>query len=82
MKVYTYSPGRASNAPDSSMRRARAERSASSVAPEENSRSWPRFGPLDPPLMLPGADTEVTREDILAAIRESRERDPGHRRDS
>jgi hypothetical protein len=31
------------------------------------------------PLDVPGVDTGLTREDILAAIRESRERDPRKR---
>ncbi|HYO48012.1 MAG TPA: type II toxin-antitoxin system Phd/YefM family antitoxin [Gemmatimonadota bacterium] len=75
MKVYTYSEARQQLArlldearKGGEIRIKRRDGSEFAVRPVRSAGS---------PLDVPGADTGVTREDILAAIRESRERDPG-----
>jgi hypothetical protein len=75
MKVYTYSEARQQLARllDEARRRGeirikRRDGTEFAVRPVQTEGS---------PLDVPGADTDVTREEILAAIRESRERNPG-----
>jgi len=74
MKVYTYSEARRRLASlldearqDGEVRIKRRDGAEFEVRPVNERRS---------PLDVPGVDTSVTRDDILAAIRESRERDP------
>ena len=78
MKVYTYSEARQRLArlldearKGGEIRIKRRDGTEFAVRPVQSDAS---------PLDVPGVDTGLTREDILAAIRESRERDP--RRDS
>ncbi|MGH7563400.1 MAG: type II toxin-antitoxin system Phd/YefM family antitoxin [Gemmatimonadota bacterium] len=75
MKVYTYSEARQQLArlldearKGGEIRIKRRDGSEFAIRPVRSEGS---------PLDVPGADTSVTREDILAAIRESRERDAG-----
>ena len=72
MKVYTYSEARQRLArlldearAGGEVRIRRRDGTEYAVRPVPGGRS---------PLDVPGVDTDVTREDILAAIRESRER--------
>lgn len=74
MKVYTYSEARQRLArlldearKGGEVRIKRRDGSEFAVRPVRSDAS---------PLDVPGVDTGLTREDILAAIRESRERDP------
>jgi antitoxin (DNA-binding transcriptional repressor) of toxin-antitoxin stability system len=75
MKVYTYSEARQSLArlldeaeQGGEVRIKRRDGSEYAVRPVRRGRS---------PLDVPGVDTGLTREEIVAAIRESRERDRG-----
>ena len=74
MKVYTYSEARQrlarvlDEAKDGGeVRIKRRDGTEFTVRPVRSGRS---------PLDVPGVDTDVTTEDIVAAIRESREREP------
>ncbi|MBI4219290.1 MAG: hypothetical protein HY682_04025 [Chloroflexi bacterium] len=75
MKVYTLSEARKRLARLLEEARRRAE---VRIRRRDGSEFTLRYvRPGRSPLDVPGVDAELTREDILAAIRESREREPG-----